>query len=421
VVFALDGGGNGTFDSAMVFGAAAPKGENLHFSIPEGRYKGIMFAGTIKGFKLLAIGTVSAIIDGSGSRGTLDESGTIIGSDGKKYSHLQGNINNSDGDSNINSGDELKGYFELEPYINTIEFTLTSLSSNIQDKSIEFTSKHLKSIEEDSPSHNITGYEFTTQVRDKPNNDTKVNNRDVPFFFLPSRQDYAEYYDPSGVDSETAANLADGGIAKATTAYYNGDKVEEESSDDSITLAEGDMIEGLVGKWTVKGFGALPAVADLLQMGPADKAAALLDLTTTDKRSFISSTGVSGYNPLTDVIQAPVPVEGKVATIELKENGSEDVDLVVSFELNNNIASGLRDGLSKLRIDIPVQAFTQYGKGNDDGIGNGYVWHIVNGLEPSVIDAGDNGIGQEILLAFGEISNANDITVVSASQYTSDE
>jgi hypothetical protein len=406
VVFALDEGGNGNFDLSMFFGAAASKGEDLHFSIPEGKYKGIMFAGTVKGFKLLAVGTVSALINESGYRGSQDDvNGTILGSDGHKYVSLEGNINNSERKSEVNNGEELKGYFELGNSVRTIEFTLTSFTSNIQDKSVIFKTRYLNPVLSSDGDHTLIGLEYMTDIREGQSGFTDIDNRDVPYFFLPSDWDYPEFYDPDDEHSGYASFLADGGITKKTVTYLNGN-VDSES--EGITLNAGDVFRGITGKWTVKGFGELPVVGDLLDEEGAAEAGALFGLTTMMPESFVSSTGISGYNPLTKVVQEPVPVKGRTTKLELNAAG----DLVVDFDLQTSFdGGGLEEGMSKLRFDLPVQAFINYEGKGVDSFSRGYTWHIVNGLESSVIDMGYNDIGQEILLNIGQIANANDITV----------
>jgi hypothetical protein len=124
-----DGFGNG--DNRFYAGSAA-RGEELHFSLPEGDYRALMFLGTKSGLRLLATGAVTGVKDAD------------------KY--LQEDI--------------LDGLFKITREVRTIEFTVSSLVSDIEEGALTFSSPVYKN-----------GFDNITTVLD---------GGMVPYFNIPS-------------------------------------------------------------------------------------------------------------------------------------------------------------------------------------------------------------------------------------------
>jgi hypothetical protein len=108
----------------------------------------------------------------------------------------------------------------------------------------------------------------------------------------------------------------------------------------------------------------------------------------------MKSIGVSAYNLATNISLIPVEVKGRIDGINI-----DDEDLVIELLLDTSEVD--KAGLSKVRFDIPVQAFTAYPNAAAPSGKQGNLWHISNGLEAGAMDTGGKSIGQNILLAVG--------------------
>jgi hypothetical protein len=102
--FDADGDGFGNEDDIFYAGSAA-RGEDLHFSLPEGAYRALMFLGTKAGLRLLATGAVTGLKDSA--------------------AYVQENI--------------LNGLFNITQGVRVIEFTVSSLVSDIDEGALTFS------------------------------------------------------------------------------------------------------------------------------------------------------------------------------------------------------------------------------------------------------------------------------------------
>jgi hypothetical protein len=160
------------------------------------------------------------------------------------------------------------------------------------------------------------------------------------------------------------------------------------------------------GTFTIGGF-SVPD-ADLFESSTLDQ----LFFMAGDATAGIDiiSSGISAYNQTTNVSLAPVVVTGTITAAAISTG-----DLVLEFGLTTPSTPGLMEGLSKIRFDVPIQAFTLSGSGSfTPSTDRGSVWHIVNGLEAGTLDRGatEQSTGQNILLAVGV--NPNGQTIVTS-------
>jgi hypothetical protein len=107
VVFEFDADKNGVFGDAgdRFYAGSAARGEDLHFSLPEGDYRALMFLGTKAGLRLLATGAVTGVKDAGG----------------------------------YTAEDILDGLFSIAQGVRTIEFTVSSLISDIDEGALTFS------------------------------------------------------------------------------------------------------------------------------------------------------------------------------------------------------------------------------------------------------------------------------------------
>jgi hypothetical protein len=149
---------------------------------------------------------------------------------------------------------------------------------------------------------------------------------------------------------------------------------------------------GIGGTFRIGGFndGALPpaSAVGVPDDGDLFNATGLFGvLDAASSTPIIQAIGTTAYDPVTGKLVPPMTVGGQVNTIRIASGV-----LAIGFELATNI-NGLTAGFSRIRFDVPIQAFTA---GNAE-IGRGHVWHIVNGLE-AVYDLGGDSMGENILL-----------------------
>jgi hypothetical protein len=133
VVFEFDADEDGAFGDAenRFYSGSAARGEDLRFSLPEGDYRALMFLGTKTGLRLLATGAVTGVKDAGG----------------------------------YTQEDILDGLFSIAQGARTIEFTVSSLVSDIDEGSLTFSGPVVKS-----------GADGVTTV---------VNGGAVPYFNIP--------------------------------------------------------------------------------------------------------------------------------------------------------------------------------------------------------------------------------------------
>jgi hypothetical protein len=362
---------------------SAIKGEDIKFSLPEGQYLAVMFAGTSSGAKLLAIGVPTAVYEGVDEEGELIDAATTPDGAG----HLDVTINTK-----------------------TIVFTLTALTAGVERES---------AVGPRNSFHITAPEEFATDV---PSGYYKVDNIETPFFKVPSRLGYVPVQE---VDEEGrplwGVTFEDFLVYQNSGTYYN-------ASDDSEYTGEEDMLYPqyrdvdpetdelqIKGTLNIGGFGDIPNFHN----GDLHNSEAIFGVIS----GSIKSMGISAYDPVTKVTIYPMDVTGRIEAsdvyIDKEEERGEDYnpnygDLVIPFGISTGIKYAFDNsiGFSMIRFDIQVQAF--YGRDGYEGIDTtgdrGSVWHISNGLEPGAFDFGDKSIGQSILLSIGTDPNGQIIT-----------
>jgi hypothetical protein len=261
----------------------AAKGNDVRFTMPEGNYQAVMFAGVVKETRLLAVGVPTS------------EDGTGTPPDGH-------------------------GSIEITATTKHITFTLSALSADI-----------------------TSGGSFQLAVGANAAEGTyALDGEDVPYFHVP---------------------VDEAGIAG--------------------TFRIGGFTVGAVG---------VPNDADLFN------AAGLFGvLDAAGSATIIQAIGTSSYDPFTGKLVPPMKVDGEVNTI-----GIDGGVLAIGFELATNVNS-LTAGFSRMRFDVPIQAFTA----GSAAAGRGSVWHIVNGLE-AAWDLGGDSVGENILLYTGDTYYVSD-------------
>jgi hypothetical protein len=115
----------------------------------------------------------------------------------------------------------------------------------------------------------------------------------------------------------------------------------------------------------------------------------------------ITSTGVFASDAATQ--QTFSPVSASAITVDAAAITSGSLKVEFSF------TTPTTDGFTKLRLDIPIQAFNDGSTSASIG-GQGHVWHIVTGIDDTALDTGTNSLGQNILLAIGSSPTNKTIT-----------
>jgi hypothetical protein len=257
---------------------AAARGDDVRFTLPEGNYQAVMFAGVVKETRLLAVGVPTS------------EDGTGTTPDGR-------------------------GSIEITASTKHIIFALSALSADI-----------------------VSGGSFHLAVGANAVEGTyALDGEDVPYFHVPVNE------------AEIAGTFRIGGFT---------------------CVDDGDLFN------TAGLFGVLGAAGD---------------------KSIIQAIGTSSYDLFTGKLVPPMAVGG-----EVKEIGIDGGVLAIDFELATNVNS-LTAGFSRMRFDVPIQAFTA----GSAAAGRGSVWHIVNGLE-AVWDLGGDSMGENILLYTGDTYYVSD-------------
>jgi hypothetical protein len=355
---------------------SAIKGEDIKFSLPEGPYLAVMFAGVANGTKLLAIGVPTDVLEG---------------------------------ENPASYPPDLAGGLNITINTTTIVFTLTALSAGVESGGR-------------NSFHITEPLEFATDV---PSGYYTVNSVETPFFKVPALNN-AEIQDRDESDHllfrENTPEAPLVYFVEDEEKYYyveddsefTGDPDSELSPEYIYDLDDESPIKGTLN---IGGFGDIP---DFHHPGGEEQhrnPALLFDIIS----GSIKSMGISAYNPVTDSTVYPRDVTGEIFASNAYINKDEDDDegygkLVIPFGIKTGVENAVHDnavGFSMIRFDIQVQAF--YGhNSSDEGVdttgARGSVWHISNGLEPGAFDLGGKSIGQNILLSIGSDPNGQLIT-----------
>jgi hypothetical protein len=149
VVFEFDPEGDDSWGDATnrYYAGYAARGDEMRFSMPEGKYRGLMFLGMEDGLRLLAVGVITG----------------VKGADGE---YIVQNIES--------------GLFNLAVGVRTIEFSVQPIKSDIENGSLAFTSP-------------------TAYVSTSPKGySTLVDGGLVPYFHVPPRAQ-ADYGDADAI------------------------------------------------------------------------------------------------------------------------------------------------------------------------------------------------------------------------------
>jgi hypothetical protein len=198
----------------------------------------------------------------------------------------------------------------------------------------------------------------------------------------------------SALEMDPATDIKINGASSTDTVDVNGYR-----SVPYFYLNTGTAIANTNSSITIKGFnGGGNGVPD----GDILTGATLFGLAGTHK---ITSTGVFASDPVSKQTFSPVEIPGLSIISAAIATG----DLVIAFESSAPTA----DGFTKLRLDIPIQAFNTSGTTSAAPIdGQGHVWHIVTGIDDTALELGTAGsLGQNILLAIGSSPSIKTITV----------
>jgi hypothetical protein len=329
VVFELaaDGATFGDSDNEYYTGSG-DRGADLRFALPVGKYRGVMFLGTVEEMRLLAAGSATGLRNVS-DLATLDP--------------------------------VTAGVFDVTDGLKIIEFTVSSISSNIapvEADGVTFA---------DGGSFELTGPEYPVDyVRSKPTGTTTLaSGEKVPYFHIPS------------------------GVAKGY-----------DTKDDPV---ETTKLTAIQGTFTYTGFPIEFAETSGVDLEDAGAEAAWLGSVITDKEKMVQTIGVAAHDSASNLSLAPVKVDGEVVSVKLVE---KIIDLSITtgaLELGFVLKTyddvpELKDGLAKLQFFVEVQAFK-----NGQGAGKkGSVWRIVNGFNTGALDIGGASTGQNILLLVGD-------------------
>jgi hypothetical protein len=383
---------------------SAPKGQDVYFSLAEGAYQAVMFVGYANGTKLLAIGVPTK---------TSRKDGTVID-------------DNTDG----------KGEITIVEETDTIEFTLFSLTLDIIVDAAavaDFAAAVANEVVLDvaTTAATVAGKDVSSSAAATAVKTTvaklaadiatadSVSDADVTAATAATAA-----ADVAATTAANAGNVEIGGVNRAST-------IKPVIIDDKATpyFRVDKGTSNIEGTFTINGFnnndsnlvGVPDTTTDLLADTGTLTQGALFGIRgtgTTDppvmdisdpahiSNKIITAIGLPFYKPTTSENFSPVALTPQVTSIKI-EGGA----LKIAFKFD----TPPQDGFSKIRFDVPIQAFHS-GPVNPDlsaPFYKGNVWHIVNGFAPGAMDLGGDAIGQNILLAIG--SNPTGQIVLSPS------